>query len=125
MIIGTLIIEILAIKYVGKTNNTLKTSLVVILVNLLSFAMPYVIHISATMNDKIYTIEESFERGPVYTVGLAFLIMTLAVEVPICSLLLKNNTENKKRLMITIALTNVVTTVLVAIVERTLCTGQW
>ena len=73
----------------------------------------------------LYTVEEMLEKWPTYTVGLSFLIMTLACEMPIVYNALKKETEHHKKLAWVIVGSNVLTTALTAIVERTLCYGRW
>ena len=119
--IGTLIIETLAINIIPKINKPLKVFAVVAIANLLSFLMPYIL---LAGEPPYYSIKAAF-RCPFYTVGLVFLFMTLAVELPVVYFTLRKKVENKKRLLLVIIGSNVVTTVLVAIVERVLCYGRW
>ena len=72
-----------------------------------------------------YTLSQIIDRGPYYTVGTAFLLLTLIIELPVVYFMLKKAADSKKKLALCIVLANVVTTVLVAIVERTLCYGRW
>jgi hypothetical protein len=72
-----------------------------------------------------YTLSQIIDRGPYYSIGTAFLILTVAIELPVVYFMLKNSSESKNKLAITIVLANIVTTALVAVVERTLCYGHW
>lgn len=62
---------------------------------------------------------------PFYTIGVAYLIMTLICEMPLVYNVLKNKTAYKKKLAVTILATNTVTTALAVAAERTLCQGCW
>lgn len=65
------------------------------------------------------------EHQPFYTVGFLFCLITILIELPIVYCCLKKNAGSRKWFVITILVSNVVTTVLVAIVERIFCVGQW
>jgi uncharacterized membrane protein (DUF441 family) len=67
----------------------------------------------------------AFDAGPYYIVRLGYLILTLAVEVPIVWHTLKQHTDSPKKLLNSVVIANVVTTVIVAVTERLLCRGQW
>ena len=133
VIAGTLIIEILAVRCVAGIKKLRKIIPVTVIANLVSFAMPYfLVAVTVQMDnatvpagETLYTDEDTFEKWPTYTVGLSFLIMTLACEIPIVYNALKKETENYKKLALVIAGSNILTTVLTAIVERTLCYGRW
>ena len=49
----------------------------------------------------------------------------VACEMPIVYNILKKDTEQRKKLFLVIIGSNVLTTVLTAVVERTLCYGRW
>ena len=119
--VGTILIETLAISIVPKIKKTAKVFCVITLANLISFAAPYIL----CFFDPIYTFAQMLDHCPIFTVGLAYLIITIAVELPIVFKLLKKDTENKKTLLWTIIVSNIITTVLVAIVERMFCQGHW
>ena len=126
VIIGTLLIETVAVNLVSKIGNWYKTFFVVLVGNIISFAVPYIGYSNTTpYADAGYTLSQIINHGPYYTVGTAFLLMTLIIELPIVYFLLKKDADNKKKLALCIVLANIVTTVLVAIVERTLCYGRW
>lgn len=133
VIAGTLIIEILAVRCVAGIKKLRKIIPVTVIANLVSFAMPYfLVAVTVQMENEtvpdgeiLYTVEEVLEKWPTYTVGLSFLIMTLACEMPIVYNVLKKETENYKKLAWVIIGSNILTTVLTAIVERTLCYGRW
>lgn len=126
VIIGTLLIETIAVNLVCKIGNWYKTFFAVFVGNIISFAVPYIGYSNTTpYADAGYTLSQIINRGPYYTVGTTFLLLTLIIELPIVYFLLKKDTDNKKKLAFCIALANIVTTILVAVVERTLCYGQW
>ncbi len=94
--------------------------------NALSFILPYInINYNTLPYSDIYSLYEIIERGTFYTVGILFLIITLIIEVPFMYLLLRKNTDNKNKLIKYIILSNVITTVIVAVIERIICNGQW
>ena len=125
VIIGTLLIETVAVNLVGKVDNWYKTFFAVFVGNIISFVVPYIGYSNSIYAEVGYTLSQIIDRGPYYTVGTAFLLLTLIVELPIVYFLLKKDADNKKKLALCIVLANIVTTVLVAIVERTLCYGRW
>ena len=125
VIIGTLLIETVAVNLVGKVDNWYKTFFAVFVGNIISFVVPYIGYSNSIYAEVGYTLSQIIDRGPYYTVGTAFLLLTLIVELPIVYFLLKKDADNKKKLAFCIVLANIVTTVLVAVVERTLCYGRW
>lgn len=118
----TLIIECVAIRFIAEVKSMVRVLVAVILANLLSFAAPY---FHTWLSGSGLTIAEIVEKVPFYTVGFIFLFMTLVCELPIVYNLLKKQTDNRKKLAITIVVVNIVTTVLTAVAERTLCYGKW
>ena len=54
-----------------------------------------------------------------------FLIMTLAVELPVVYKVMKKHVQNKRMLLWTIIGSNTVTTIMVAIIERMITEGAW
>ena len=131
VITGTLLIEILAVRFVAGIKRFIKIIPITVISNLVSFAVPYLLMFvtvqmeNSTISDGIpYTLEDALEKWPFYTVGLTFLFMTLACELPIVYNVLKKETEHRKRLALVIIGSNLLTTVLTAVVERTLCYGR-
>ena len=126
VIIATLLTETLAINIGARVDNWYKTFFAVLAGNIISFVVPYIGYSNTTpYADAGYTLSEIINRGPYYTVGTAFLLLTLIIELPIVYFWLKKDTCSKKRLAICIVAANVVTTALVALVERILCYGRW
>ena len=124
VIVFTLIAETYAIAYFCKIESKSTVFVPVLIGNLLSYAMPFIIE-SQSMYGEYYGLKGALDRGPSYTVGTAFLVMTLVAELPVVYLSLKKKAENKKALAITIVAINVLTTVAVALIERIICRGQW
>ena len=131
VIAGTLLIEIFAVRFVAGIKNFIKIIPVTVISNLVSFAAPYLFMFisvqreNSTISDGIpFTLEDTLEKLPFYTVGLAFLFMTLACELPIVYIVLKKETEHRKKLALAIIGSNLLTTILTAVVERTLCYGR-
>jgi hypothetical protein len=60
-----------------------------------------------------------------YIVGTGYLILTLVAETPVIFFSFRNIVENKKRLLVSIITANVVTTIMVAIIESVICRGTW
>ena len=131
VITGTLLIEILAVRFVAGIKRFIKIIPITVISNLVSFAVPYLLMFvtvqmeNSTISDgSPYTLEDALEKLPFYTVCLTFLFMTLACELPIVYNVLKKETEHRKRLALVIIGSNLLTTVLTAVVERTLCYGR-
>lgn len=123
VIAGTLIIETAAINFIPKVRHLLKVFCIVTAANLASFLIPYAYAIFSP--DNVYGSIELLERGPFYTVGIGFLFMTIIIELPIVYFSFRKSVKNKKLLIATIIGANVVTTALVAIVERVMCHGYY
>lgn len=121
--IATILIEVLAIWLIPKTKQFVKTTVIVVVANLVSFLLPYGV---LAGGDAVHeTFQDVLNAGPVYIVSVMFLIMTLAVELPVVYKVLKKHVKNKKLLLWTIIGTNTVTTIMVAIVERMITEGAW
>lgn len=123
--IATLIIETAALNGFLKIGNWHRVFTGVLIGNLISFAVPYIGYSNTTPYAGYYTLTQILQRGPFYTVGAAFLIVTVAVELPFMYFWLKKSVKNKKLLVLVTVLANVVTTAMVAVVERVLCEGHW
>lgn len=122
--IATLAIETWMLCHFCGIKQTFKVFCVVTLGNLLSFAAPYVM---AALDEVHADFLFSLEHWPYYITGTAGLLVTVAVELPVEYSLLKKQVPVQKqaRLLYTVIAGNVLTTVMVAIVERTLCRGHW
>jgi len=125
-IIGTLVVEIVAVKKIAAIGKIRKTILTITLANLLSFLAPYLFRAYQMIPTQgAFSVAASFERGPFFIVAAGYLILTLLVEVPVVYFLLAKDTAFKKKLALAIVGTNVMTTALVAVIERLICVGQW
>ena len=60
-------------------------------------------------------------------IRFGYLFMTLAIEVPIVKGMIKEliREEERKRAFTVTVISNIITTVLVFVIERTLCKGIW
>jgi hypothetical protein len=142
--VGTVIVETVGIYKYGvlKKDSNPKNILslltvVVCLVNLLSFVGPLVFSVNIIYDDFASTgdggsaelmswaWEKYIQNWPSFIVGLGFLFLTLCIEMPVILALFERYTEDKKRFVKAIALSNAVTTMSVVIIERTLCQGHW
>ena len=125
-ILLTLSIETIVIVKFGRVSNVKKVLGVICLANLISFLAPYLLraysHIPTSGG---YALLSAFEKGPYYIVLSGYLLLTIVVELPIVYRFLKGITINRNHLIISILSANIVTTLLVAIIERILCVGQW
>lgn len=124
VMLGTLLIEIISIQKIGQVHSKIKTILVVLLGNLISFLLPYAIFAIPSYDGSPHSWHH-IEKQPVYTVSIFYLILTLLAELPIVYFLLRSNTRKKHRLFLTIVLSNIITTIGVAIIERIFCYGTW
>lgn len=125
VIVGTLLIETAAINLLLKVGNWNKVFTGVLIGNLISFAVPYIGYSNTTPYAGYYTLGEILNRGPYYTVGGAFLIITVLVELPFMYFWLKKVVTDKKKLIAVTVIANVVTTFAVAAVERIFCEGYY
>lgn len=121
---ATLLIETAALNLFLEIGNWHKVFSGVLIGNLISFAVPYIGY-SNTPPYYDMPLSHILERGPFYTVGAAFLIITVAVELPFMYLWLKKDVQNKKLMVLVTVVANIVTTAMVALVERVLCEGHW
>ena len=118
---ATILIEAAAVRWIAKVPSWRKILPCIVLANLLSFAAPYVF----TLFNPVHTFSQAIEHEPLYTVGAAYLVLTLVIELPACYHMIGTEPSNRKRLLWTLAGANTVTTVMTAAVERLLCYGRW
>ncbi|MCI6737322.1 MAG: hypothetical protein MR593_04285 [Intestinibacter sp.] len=121
VIIITLLIETFFVVHFAKVKNLLKAFLVVLISNILSFIFPYFTYAF----DEIYTFEQMMEHTPSYTIGLAYLLSTLIIEFPLVYGFLFKDAPNEKSLISSIIVSNIITTILVFVIERILSPGCW
>lgn len=126
VIIGTLLIETLAVKFFDSGQNFYKVLFAVTVGNILSFIAPYIIYANfTTPYSGVYSLSEIIDRGPFYTVGTVFLLLTVLTELPFVYFMLRKQSQSKTTLALTILFSNIITTALVAVTERFFCYGQW
>ena len=120
--LATIVIEVLAIWLIPHTGKLMKTAVAVILANAASFLLPYAL----LLNDPVYPkFDDMLNAGPNYIVGAGFVILTLVLEIPIVYNLLKKHSDSKKKLLWSIVGSNIVTTAMVAVIERMVTDGYW
>lgn len=120
--LATIVIEVLAIWLIPHTGKLMKTAVAVILANAASFLLPYAL----LLNDPVYPkFDDMLNAGPNYIVGAGFVILTLVLEIPIVYNLLKKHADSKKKLLWSIVGSNIVTTAMVAVIERMVTDGYW
>ena len=122
--LGTLIIETVSLIAFAKIRNGYKVFSFVAIANAISFAMPYLSKYILS-NEEMFPYEKYLENWPSYTVGFSFCLTTIIIELPVVYFALKKNSVSHKKLAITVVISNIVTTVLVAVVERIFCVGSW
>lgn len=122
--IGTLIIESISLMVFAKIKNGFKVFTFLTIANAISFAAPYLVNLMLYSNS-MFPYEKYLEHWPSYTVGVLFCIVTILIEFPIVYFSFRKNETSNKRFIFTIVISNIVTTVLVAIIERIFCIGRW
>lgn len=119
--VATIAIETIMIFKCAKIKNVPKVLTGVLLANLLSFAVPYILRCFNELYDFVHMIENT----PSFTVCTSYLVMTLVAEIPVVYFMLRKDTDNKSKLILIIILSNAITTLMVAAVERIVCVGSW
>ncbi|MDR7871242.1 MAG: hypothetical protein RIN55_10300 [Tissierellaceae bacterium] len=128
-IILTLAIEYFGVIIYGRIEGKARAFGIIALANIASFVAPY-IYSSFRLNmfygsGLFYSWERAFNNGPNYIIRFGYLLLTLCIEVPLVYYLLKKQVKSKRKLLIITTSLNVITTVIVAILERVFCQGQW
>lgn len=121
----TIAIETAALWYVLEKRHLVKISVVVVIVNLMSFAAPYLFLYDETIRMPLKPYTALMEYGYYFTVGVVFLLMTLLVELPLVFFILRKHADQKWRFLLTVVGMNVVTTLITAAAERIFCYGHW
>lgn len=124
VILITLAIETAALNYIPKIHKLPKVLGFVTLANLCSFGAPYLLNFLAYTIDG-FGFEKYLEHWPSYAVGAIYLGATILIEGPILYYAFKKDSKSSKNLITTIVVMNVVTTVIVAVIERIFCPGHW
>jgi len=121
----TIAIETIAVWLVMQKQHIVRTAVVVVVANLLSFATPYLLMYCEMQIEAIKSFTWLMTEGHYFTVGTAFLLMTLLIEVPVVFCFMRKSAGKKWNLLFTILMVNAVTTLLTAAAERIFCYGQW
>ena len=120
--LATIVIEVLVIWLIPHTGKLIKTSVAVILANAASFLLPYAL----LLEDPVYPrFDDVLNAGPNYIVGFGFVVLTLLIEIPVIYNLLKKHVDSRKKLLWSIIGSNIVTTAMVAVIERIVTDGYW
>jgi len=134
IVMSTILIEITFICVMNKINklqNIIITSAVVIVANLISFILPYIF--LGFMEDVYEGMKLGFfellniwlNTMPIYIIGTGYLIITLALEIPFTCIIISRIVSDRKKILYSVILVNIITTILSAIVERILYKGSW
>lgn len=124
VVIGTLLIETISLFAFAKLKNKFKTFVFVTLANAISFAAPYLVNLVLYYEQR-FPFENYLDNWPSYTVGIIFCVVTILIELPVVYFSLRKEADSNKKFIITVVVSNIVTTVLVAITERIFCVGRW
>ncbi len=120
-VILTLVIEIGMIQHVSGQESLARTGLTVTGANLVSFLVPMAVTLFLNpVHQYPATLYDYY-----WIVSLGYLMLTLALEVPIVYHLLKNHCRKQEKLLKSIILSNIITTAIVCCMERFLCHGCW
>lgn len=125
-VVLTLLIEITMHKYLLNIKSV-KVYVAIIIANVCSFLLPYVMVCYVNYSQVLYTVKETLNAGPTYMIRFGYLFMTLVIEVPIVRSMIKElvgEAGRKKAFSVTV-ISNIITTVLVFVIERMLCQGTW
>ena len=121
--LGTILIEWLSIWLITRTCHAFKVLGIVIIANAASFLLPYAF-LKADLS-WYGTFEHIIDSGPHYIVSGVFLLLTIAIEMPIVYNTLKKQVQDRKVLKAVIIVSNIITTAGVAIIERLITEGHW
>lgn len=125
-VVVTLLAETFAVIKIGRTEDAKRVFLVVGCANLFSFLAPYIERAYRFIpTSGGFSITAAFNKGPYYMVLAGYLLLTVIVELPVVYLLLRRNAGSKRGLVISILVSNIITTLFVAVCERLICIGQW
>mgnify|MGYP001180466595 CR=1 FL=1 len=125
VIVITLAIECSFIYFFANVKHWGKILLVVGIGNLLSFIAPSLLEWFWGMGQFGIGYLEYLDKLPIYMVSVAYLLLTLLVEVPLVYLFFRKKAESKKRLLLAVLLSNGLTTLFTFVAERLFCHGAW
>lgn len=122
VVVLTLAIEILAIYWAARIDKFRRVFLSVTAANLASFLLPFIITLASSA--PVHPYPDSLNDYH-YIVGAGYLILTVLVEFPIVYCILRKHTGRTKILAAAIIAVNVVTTVMVYMIEQKFCQGYY
>ena len=130
LVTGTIIVETIAIWLFPKTGIPklellIRVALTVAAANLFSFLLPYYVFYGADLNMYYTNFQEYIEVGYGYFVGTFYVLLTFLVEAPLVAFSLFFCTEKRKTLFITVFASNIITTAMVALIERAYAPLTW
>lgn len=115
IIIGTLIIEILALLAVTGMKKPLKVIGAVVLANAASFLIPEMIINVIMFNGNHFEFFMLFNTY--WVLNVIFIIITIVIELPIIWVILRKDEKNVKALLLTTVAVNIFTTVVTAFID--------
>lgn len=129
-VLGVLVVEVCLISFISHMKITIKSVIVICLANAFSFLLPYVFiglspAIYSETTEFFEVIQQYVNKFLHYTVGAAFLILTLVSEIPFVYFTLRRNVGNQRRFLVSILFSNTLTTIILAVVERLIFRGKW
>lgn len=115
-------IEACALIFIARVGRPWKAVIILIITNALSLFIPFVIY---SMRDSSlgFTLAQRVEHVP-YLIDIIYFLALIIFEMPTVFFTLKKDSLDKRKLAWTIVITNVATSSLYAIAERTLCWGR-
>ena len=120
----TISVETLMISKQVEEGNFFKIIFFVLVANISSFVLPYLLEYSEARM-VCDTFDQYLHKGPTYMIGFVYLLLTLISEVPIVYNALKKNAKETNKLFKFVLISNVITTTIVAVLERAFCRGRW
>lgn len=123
-VLVTICVESLIVSKYIEAGKFFKIIFFVLVANISSFVLPYLLEYSQAKM-VCDTFDQYLHKGPTYMIGFVYLFLTLISEVPIVYNALKKNAGDKGKLFKIILISNIITTVAVAILERIFCRGRW
>lgn len=121
LVIGTAI-EVCALMFIAKVRRPWKALIILLVINVLSILIPFVIY---AMRDSSLglTLAQRIERIP-YLIGIIYGFALILFKMPIEFFTLKRDAPSNQKLFWVVLITNIITTSLYAIMERTFCWGR-
>jgi hypothetical protein len=123
-IVGTLVIEILAVIFFIRPRKRLKAAAIITLANLFSFLAGYLLGAIA-LEGVGYTMMDVIMHTPHYIVSILYLLLTLLVEFPVVFCSLRRDTDKKALFVLFVVVSNIVTSILVSVCEGIFAPGAW